>query len=578
MMKKTVPVLILLLFSLSCARVEPMPSWYDPKETPLVEAVFQASRQKNVGASLEYIEQATELIEKGADVKEKGSDGRTALHWVVVGAIYSNKAKLDEAYWELAELLIANGADVNAEDNYGNTPLDWAEVASNEEIADLLIANGAQNGFSQDEIARINRLIDKLYAASDSGNIEEVRAILGGDVRPGTQILIRLITPVSSRSSRAGDPVEASVIAPVAVNDRVVVPPGTKVEGTVLYAESAPNLFSQAELDLEFTTLVHPDGSKTRIVTHITAVDNAKETVDEGRIVGTQARTQNNKVAWAERVMGWVTAPLMVVGPFIEAVTFGYAKYAVQREIVYEPGVEMTLTVLAPERLNNIPEFKGWPLMQSTPYLLDLVNSLPTQVQTKDNSPSDVTNVMLIGSREDAVAAFEAAGWVQAAKLKAKTGWKSFIALMRDKGYEEAPFSKLYLDGKEPDLEFQKMSNTFAKRHHVRIWKLEETYQGQEVWLGGGTHDIGYGVSRAGTKWIHLVDPLVDRERDKIRDDLMHTGLVKGYLMVERPNLPRKNPSTASGGTNLITDGKMLVLDLGSDKKEETVSSNNLGN
>lgn len=51
-------------------------------------------------------------------------------------------------------------------------------------------------------------------------------------------------------------------------------------------------------------------------------------------------------------------------------------------------------------------------------------------------------------------------------------------------------------------------------------------YRGQDVWLGAGSHDIGYGVSRAGTKWIHVIDPRVDRERDKIRNDLMHTGLV----------------------------------------------------
>ena len=43
--------------------------------------------------------------------------------------------------------------------------------------------------------------------------------------------------------------------------------------------------------------------------------------------------------------------------------------------------------------------------------------------------------------------------------------------------------------------------------------------------------------------------------------------------MVDRPNLPRNNPAASSGGTNLITDGKMLVLDLGSGEKEGMVSS-----
>lgn len=57
-MKRSVSVLILLLVSLSCAKVQPVGSLYDPATTPLVEAVFQASRQDNANASLEYLEQA----------------------------------------------------------------------------------------------------------------------------------------------------------------------------------------------------------------------------------------------------------------------------------------------------------------------------------------------------------------------------------------------------------------------------------------------------------------------------------------------------------------------------------------
>jgi hypothetical protein len=45
-----------------------------------------------------------------------------------------------------------------------------------------------------------------------------------------------------------------------------------------------------------------------------------------------------------------------------------------------------------------------------------------------------------------------------------------------------------------------------------------DRYRGQDVWLGAGSHDIGYGVSRAETKWIHVIDPRVDRERDKMKE------------------------------------------------------------
>jgi hypothetical protein len=44
---------------------------------------------------------------------------------------------------EIAELLIANGADVNAENLTWRTPLLVAAIRGHKEIAELLIANGA---------------------------------------------------------------------------------------------------------------------------------------------------------------------------------------------------------------------------------------------------------------------------------------------------------------------------------------------------------------------------------------------------------------------------------------------------
>ena len=53
----------------------------------------------------------------------------TPLHWAT-----------REGHKEIAELLIANGADVNAKADNGKTPLDYADG----EIADLLPKNGGK--------------------------------------------------------------------------------------------------------------------------------------------------------------------------------------------------------------------------------------------------------------------------------------------------------------------------------------------------------------------------------------------------------------------------------------------------
>lgn len=129
---------------------------------------------------------------------------------------------------------------------------------------------------------------------------------------------------------------------------------------------------------------------------------------------------------------------------------------------------------------------------------------------------------------------------------------------MRQKGYEEAPFSKLLLEGKEPDYEYQKDLNTVAKRHHLRIYRRPGDYQGKPVWIASATHDIGIGMGRAGTQWYHLIDPEIDKERQKIADDLLFTGVATGYSLIDRPAAPRKAGNAT--GDELRTDGHMMVL------------------
>ena len=47
---------------------------------------------------------------------------------------------------EVAELLIANGADVNVKSKFGETPLDLAIINNETETADLLRKHGGKTG------------------------------------------------------------------------------------------------------------------------------------------------------------------------------------------------------------------------------------------------------------------------------------------------------------------------------------------------------------------------------------------------------------------------------------------------
>ena len=85
---------------------------------------------------------------------------------------------------------------------------------------------------------------------------------------------------------------------------------------------------------------------------------------------------------------------------------------------------------------------------------------------------------MFIGSQKELVTAFLEARWFEADSLNAGSAMKVVQATMRQSGYAGAPVSALLINNRPPDLVFQKSLNTFAKRHHVRIWKLGKTIPG----------------------------------------------------------------------------------------------------
>ncbi|MCI0664530.1 MAG: LssY C-terminal domain-containing protein, partial [Acidobacteria bacterium] len=379
-----------------------------------------------------------------------------------------------------------------------------------------------------------------------------VRRELSADLPAGSQLQIRLTSNVGSHISRSGDPVEAVIIAPVRVGERVVIAPGTKVQGTVLLALKAYDDSERAQLILDFPYLLYPSSDRTWLATRVTEVENAKETVQGGRIVGLP-HPNSTKFSWGVKLLG-VAAPLL--SSAVEAGMLARDK-EYKREIVYSPGVEMMLTVLAPTKLTEIGGH-DWPSLSPSPELIELARAQPLQTMTPKKTPSDLTNLMIIGPREKIEAAFQAAGWEEPEKLGLRSGMKTFVALAENKGYSNAPVSLLLLYDRGPDLAFQKQNNTFAKRHHIRLWKSPQQYQEQEVWVAAATHDIGIAVHRGGTNWIHLIDSKIDRERTKVANDLLFTGQGKGYLLIDRPDAPRESMNAT--GDKLETDGKMAVV------------------
>ena len=79
-------------------------------------------------------------------------------------------------------------------------------------------------------------------------------------VPASTEMPIELTSSVSSRTAYAGQPVYGRTTYPVTVNNRIVIPVGTYVKGTIIQPVRPGRIHGKAKLGLRFDSLTLPGG------------------------------------------------------------------------------------------------------------------------------------------------------------------------------------------------------------------------------------------------------------------------------------------------------------------------------
>ena len=118
------------------------------------------------------------------------------------------------------------------------------------------------------------------------------RAAQPGDaivVPVNTQIPLQLQSSISTRTAYVGMPVFCQTVFPITVGDRIVIPAGSWVKGTVTQAVRPGRVHGKAMLGLRFDTLTLPSGVTKSMSGVLGAfAGNGKEGFkrQEGKIVG----------------------------------------------------------------------------------------------------------------------------------------------------------------------------------------------------------------------------------------------------------------------------------------------------
>ena len=405
-----------------------------------------------------------------------------------------------------------------------------------------------------------NFLVTSPAGAETTWEISHLQPVMG--IPSESRLSVRLLQPLSSRTATKGMPVTALLITPGLSEGAIVFPQGSELAGNVVGAHGVGWGFKHetAALTVNFNQIKLPDGRTLPIVTHVFDVENAREQVtDDGKIQGVRAtgtigHSAENKVAAAVQIDPIAYLFTAISGPAV----LGFA----ESEILYNAGTEMIIEFDRPVLTSQQYPSPVAPLRLTslqTEQFDVVVRDLPYRTRTKgSNKPSDLTNLIFIGDPGAVRRAFQAAGWSSADALDAASTFESVKAVSGNQTYDQAPMSTLLLDEQPPIFTFQKTTNTFASRHHTRVFATGKTFDQQTVLTASSTQDIAIAFSSRQRTFIHVIDQDIDNERSKITNDLIFTGCVESVELVQRPWVPAA--AYNSTGDRLITDGDAAVL------------------
>ncbi len=378
----------------------------------------------------------------------------------------------------------------------------------------------------------------------------------------GQTLWIRLTSPISTYNAKVGDLVYGVVTEDVVCDDATVVPLGASVLGTVRSVRKVGLGFRHetAALKIQFNEIAIAPGGTLTVVGDVAAIDNAREQVSNGIVHG--IRSSNTP-------QGTVTSRLKYLPAFNPYPDLGLLLFKATFPIFPEPEiylpvgtdiqVKLEAPVLDPPSMAVVDDAE--PIDALAPAeLRALIASVPERSTTPKMAMADIVNLALLGSKQQVESAFSLAGWQTADPINRHSIALNFYAVLKNSSYTHAPMRPFLLDGRVPDMNWQKSFDTYAQRDHMRMWEWNVPGIAEPVWLGTATHDKSAGFSLKHHQFVHHIDPAIDDERSKIIRDLRAAGCVRAVYLVPRRDVAEVRENAT--GDVVKTGGAIAVVQL----------------
>jgi len=186
-----------------------------------------------------------------------------------------------------------------------------------------------------------------------------------------------------------------------------------------------------------------------------------------------------------------------------------------------------------------------------------ILERLPRHSYSIHNKPMEPITLIILGNKKSLLKQFSDAGWYLADPITFFSTLRSGLATLFNSSYHTGPMFPSFIDGKIHQLGFERptRSDSYRRRHHLRLWKTPFHIGKKRIWIGTLSYDRSVGHFKGSLLPTHHICSKLDSEEH----------FLARTLRIPQPlyaHIGHKELGHINSGDPYIWDGKALVLDL----------------